>query len=241
MQLRGCTACPSPKKKTPAYAVQLYNIFVLTLLLEAIAAIKRPDIVPQLPRRKQSRIQSFLFSLQNTFVLTLLLLEAGGNFSDEGRHVLFSATSSLMTFVLMVRRPIVSEKSQQELSLELSSGGPQRVVLHHILARNFRAHGAFPAAALFCCPRAVSHQVPHMCLLLAPFDTGLRRHIALTIWPPPTAGHHGPFRPQQGRLRSHRWVARLVLRSWTTHKAGTTPLPPWECALCCIPSSQRLG
>lgn len=42
--------------------------------------------------------------VQNTFVLTLLLLEAGGNFSDEGRHVLFSATSSLMTFVLMVRR-----------------------------------------------------------------------------------------------------------------------------------------
>jgi hypothetical protein len=41
--------------------------------------------------------------VQNTFVLTLLLLEAGGNFSDEGRHVLFSATSSLMTFVLMVR------------------------------------------------------------------------------------------------------------------------------------------
>jgi hypothetical protein len=41
--------------------------------------------------------------MQNTFVLTLLLLEAGGNFSDEGRHVLFSATSSLMTFVLMVR------------------------------------------------------------------------------------------------------------------------------------------
>lgn len=39
---------------------------------------------------------------QVTFVLTLLLLEAGGNFSDEGRHVLFTAISALMTFVLMV-------------------------------------------------------------------------------------------------------------------------------------------
>lgn len=47
---------------------------------------------------------------QNTFVLTLLLLEAGGNFSDEGRHVLFSATSSLMTFVLMV---CISSAAQQ--------------------------------------------------------------------------------------------------------------------------------
>jgi hypothetical protein len=45
---------------------------------------------------------ALLYIIAFTFVLTLLLLEAGGNFSDEGRHVLFSATSSLMTFVLMV-------------------------------------------------------------------------------------------------------------------------------------------
>lgn len=45
---------------------------------------------------------ALLYIIAVTFVMTLLLLEAGGNFSDEGRHVLFSAISSLMTFVLMV-------------------------------------------------------------------------------------------------------------------------------------------
>mmetsp|Transcript_10894 Transcript_10894/g.32646 ORF Transcript_10894/g.32646 Transcript_10894/m.32646 type:complete len:500 (+) Transcript_10894:173-1672(+) len=45
---------------------------------------------------------ALLYIIAVTFVLTLLLLEAGGNFSDEGRHVLFTATSALMTFVLMV-------------------------------------------------------------------------------------------------------------------------------------------
>lgn len=56
---------------------------------------------------------------QVTFVLTLLLLEAGGNFSDEGRHVLFSATSALMTFVLMV----ISDLSNSSDGIYAATGG----------------------------------------------------------------------------------------------------------------------
>lgn len=62
---------------------------------------------------------------QFTFVLTLLLLEAGGNFSDEGRHVLFSATSSLMTFVLMARslRSLPTSHPIQALQMRCPLGG----------------------------------------------------------------------------------------------------------------------
>ena len=57
---------------------------------------------------------------QVTFVLTLLLLEAGGNFSDEGRHVLFTATSSLMTFVLLV----ISDLSDSADGVYAATGKP---------------------------------------------------------------------------------------------------------------------
>lgn len=63
-----------------------------------------------------------IWVMQVTFVLTLLLLEAGGNFSDEGRHVLFTATSALMTFVLMV----ISDLSDSADGVYAATGAPSQ-------------------------------------------------------------------------------------------------------------------
>jgi hypothetical protein len=77
---------------------------------------------------------ALLYIIANTFVLTLLLLEAGGNFSDEGRHVLFSATSSLMTFVLMVISDL-SDPSEgvyaATAAMEERLGYTQRMLARH--------------------------------------------------------------------------------------------------------------
>lgn len=77
---------------------------------------------------------ALLYIIAVTFVLTLLLLEAGGNFSDEGRHVLFSATSALMTFVLMV----ISDLSNSSDGIYAATASMEQrlAYTHRMLARH---------------------------------------------------------------------------------------------------------
>lgn len=138
----------------------------------------------------RASVMVWFHALQNTFVLTLLLLEAGGNFSDEGRHVLFSATSSLMTFVLMVRRSALGLGSVACLHPGFSGGtyawGPctwPACIRAGNTAQAYRAHVG-----------------PQLCVWNASLVPGSECIMCCC----PVPGHLGPVRPQRRRLRSHR-------------------------------------